>query len=27
MPAYGAYGDANLQRVAEFLRASRGVKG
>jgi mono/diheme cytochrome c family protein len=26
MPAYGAYGDANLRRVAEFLRASRDVK-
>jgi mono/diheme cytochrome c family protein len=26
MPAYGAYGDANLRHVAEFLRASRGVK-
>jgi mono/diheme cytochrome c family protein len=25
MPAYAAYGDANLRRVAEFLRASRGV--
>lgn len=27
MPAYGALGDVNLRRVAEFLRASRGVKG
>jgi cytochrome c2 len=25
MPAYAAYGDDNLRRVAEFLRASRGV--
>jgi mono/diheme cytochrome c family protein len=25
MPSYAAYGDANLRRVAEFLRASRGV--
>jgi mono/diheme cytochrome c family protein len=25
MPAYAAYGDANLRRVAEFLRGSRGV--
>jgi mono/diheme cytochrome c family protein len=26
MPAYSAYGDANLRRVAEFLRASHGVR-
>ena len=26
MPAYAAYGDANLRRVAEFLRASRGLR-
>jgi cytochrome c553 len=25
MPSYAAYGDANLRRVAEFLRASRGA--
>jgi hypothetical protein len=25
MPSYAAYGDANLRRVAEFLRASRGL--
>lgn len=27
MPAYTALGDANLRRIAEFLRASRGVGG
>ncbi len=27
MPAYAAYGDANLRRVAEFLRASGGARG
>jgi len=26
MPAFAAYGTANLRRIAEFLRASRGVK-
>lgn len=26
MPAYGAFGDANLKLLAEFLRASRGVR-
>jgi mono/diheme cytochrome c family protein len=26
MPSFAAYGDANLRRVAEFLRASRGVR-
>ena len=25
MPSYEAYGDANLRRIAEFLRASRGI--
>jgi mono/diheme cytochrome c family protein len=25
MPSYAGYGDANLRRIAEFLRASRGV--
>lgn len=27
MPSYAALGDANLRRIADFLRASRGVKG
>lgn len=27
MPSYAALGDANLRRVAVFLRASRGVRG
>jgi mono/diheme cytochrome c family protein len=26
MPSYASYGDANLRRIAEFLRASRGVR-
>ena len=26
MPSYAALGDANLRRIAEFLRASRGTR-
>jgi mono/diheme cytochrome c family protein len=26
MPSYAALGDANLRRIAEFLRASRGIR-